>query len=215
MLTFSNAEVADMNDRSRIYTMGVDPGMASTGYMLCSIARADLKNIPVSKQEFHKLFRVHAAGVARTKPDKSKQMRVCDDRLRRIAYIVGDMVLAVRSYVTLPVLWCVEEFVCRPNHPNTSASLYTYVLYGAVYGAVVGNPSYDDMFVPCRPAETKKFVTGLKTATKEQVYALVEDRLPSVTWPRTRNEHVGDAFAAAVYGTYAQRDLLKMFYLLS
>jgi Holliday junction resolvasome RuvABC endonuclease subunit len=194
------------------YVLGVDPGLASTGYALCAIEDDDLracKDYP--KTEFHENFVVMRAGVLRTKKTSHKQLRVCDDRVARVCEML-DGLREVRS--SLPgesVLWCAEEFTCY-GRPTTNAALYTSVVFGAVMGLA---RSYGDSFLPVRPSEAKKFVTGLKTATKEMMYELVHDRVIRLgKWPASCNEHVADACACAFYGVYSYADLLtylKMF----
>jgi len=195
------------------YILGVDPGLASTGYALCSVADDDLracKDRP--KTEFHTKFTVLQAGVLRTKKATHKQLRVCDDRVARVCDMLDDL-RGVRG--CLPegssALWCAEEFTCY-GRPTTNAALYTSVVFGAVMGLA---RSYGDSFLPVRPSEAKKFVTGLKTATKEMMYELVQDRVTKLgKWPASCNEHVADACACAFYGAYSYADLLaylKMF----
>lgn len=203
-------------ERSSVYVLGVDPGLTSTGYVLCRVSKDHLRTImSCPKEVFHRGFVLLKAGVSRTKKDTTKKIRVCDDRLLRTRDILWELRTARSTVGESPVLWCTEEFVSMPGRVNNAASMYTYAVYGAIYGMSVG---MNDTFVPVRPCESKAFVTGRKTATKEMAYALIVDRLDALrvmrgidrcgVWPASCNEHVADAFCAAVYGVYLFKDML-------
>jgi len=184
-----------------ILVIGVDPGLAHTGFVVCTFNPEEWAHRP--KKEKHLALTPVQAGVIKTRPDKKRKSSKALDLSSRLKSLGQDF-LAITASVRQPgdvVLLGYELFT--PNVGQRGqfinlAALYTLAVCGmfAGIGIARGWP-----VVPIRPAESKGLLTGMKSSPKTQVYAVRAKELKAVAyakWHRGLNEHVGDAMATAV-----------------
>ena len=78
-----------------IIVVGVDPGMASTGFCVVGISRDNLRDTPPA--ELRKVIEVLGAGLITTAKDKS-QNKVTNDRANRVRDIAKAISYTYRRY---------------------------------------------------------------------------------------------------------------------
>ena len=183
--------------------LGVDPGIAATGFCAV-IAPAKLRSIaPVRLPH---VVQILATGVVRTKVNR-KLLKTVDraNRVQEIARALMSFRLVAclkkpAGFLGEPnVIWACETFQVGKQKVS-NAGIQTLGVYGAVIGLAV---AHADMFLPVEPSASKKAVTGKGASSKDDVYRvrgvdLYALRVAGYHWPPSCNEHVGDAFAAAI-----------------
>jgi len=184
-----------------IVVVGVDPGMASTGFCVIAISRADLHSVPGPMLSTR--IQVYSAGLICTDKD-SRQGKVTNDRANRIGDIVRsiDFVWAetMRALpLARPIIAC-EVFNLMPGVRITNASAQSIAVYGAVAGLTVARGG---TFIPTQPASGKKLLTGLPKSSKDQVIAAAKEFLdgkmhPKFKWPPSKAEHPSDALCVCL-----------------
>ena len=190
-----------------IVCLGIDVGLAHSGFCVASIDRTALFSLP--EAALVGAVAVLACGVVSTKPDPRASARKSWDYAKRIR----EMVLVAKQVHGIfgnagpdgETFWAAETFSAFGARIS-AASLQTLAVYGAMLGLAA---SLGERFIPVTPAEGKKLVTGSGLPTsKGAIYALGKDRLEAAvfggyTWTTSCTgtfEHAADAFAIAVSG---------------
>jgi Holliday junction resolvasome RuvABC endonuclease subunit len=188
-------------DTNYVTVLGIDVGLASTGFVVVNIQRDRLFSLP--ELEIAKEVNVVAAGVISSKPDNAAGTKKSYDYARRIR----EMVVVLKSmhdkfaFPVYETVWACETFTLFGRSLN-AASVETKTAYGAVIGL---SAALGERFIPVHPHEGKRLTIGRKDASKEEVYAIASERLEAAVvehygWPKSKQEHVGDAFSVAVAG---------------
>jgi len=180
-----------------VVVIGVDPGIRNSGLVVCE---ADWEAAgSLGDGSVHTALKPVAARVICTSPTKNKHIRKCDDKAYRIVEILREIQVTVAPFILgAPAVFVgYETFNLggRGHRVNLAGTTTSYVI-----GAILAWCSIQHfLYVPVHPAQSKGLMTGLKSSSKEQVYATRQRELEAVAvgklWPKGRNEHVGDALA--------------------
>jgi Holliday junction resolvasome RuvABC endonuclease subunit len=103
--------------------------------------------------------------------------------------------------------------------PTGSQSARAMASYGICVGVLGALRAISVPLVEVTALESKLVMTGLRTATKQQMIQAAFDRYPNSNWPKTRNglalkaEHMADAIAAIHAGvrTPTFQNLMRLF----
>ena len=164
--------------------LGIDPGFASLGYSV----------VEIGEDSEHVL----AMDVVRTSPaTRKRRIREADDNVRR----AGEIVKAIRGVFdrhNITVLCC--ESMSFPRGASAAAKLA--MAWGAVVAIAI---EHDVPILQATPKEIKKSVTGKKTASKEEVRKVLEEKYGGEVLARKiahvtscKQEHAFDALAAVI-----------------
>lgn len=159
-----------------IQIIGIDPSLRNTG-----IARGWL-NIETLEWE------VESVELNETEKGKSKTVRKSSDDFDR-ARILHEAVAEAERGAQI-------AFVEMPIGSQNAAAMLSY---GVCISLIA---SLDIPVIQCTPAEVKKFATGDKMATKEEMIAWASEKFPDINWLRqgtrilNKNEHLADAVGA-------------------
>jgi len=206
--------------------LGVDPGVLNTGYALVRLAVEDLRRLP--RTELHAHAKVLRCGVIRTPPGPKRKANKAQDRtdrmtetIRRLMVVVNEAggadLIAAETFQLTPkqrVTNAPKQRVTNaPKQRVTNAPKQRVTNAGiqslAVFGAMVGLAAACSLpFMPVHPSTAKAVVMGRASTSKAALYeAALPKLMPAadMAWPRTRNEHVGDAYAVGLAGLDAYR----------
>lgn len=168
-----------------VHVLGIDPGFATIG-----VARVDV--------DPHAGDTLMELEVLRTKPSpKKRKVLAMDDNLRR----VNEMVDRLKRHVVWADVLCMESF-SPPRHASSAAKI------AFMWGSIVTLCRVADVPVlQCSPQHLKKTLTGVRSASKDQVKQAVEkvfgehnvvEELERGSITSSNEEHCYDAAAAIV-----------------
>jgi len=182
--------------------LGVDPGVLNTGYALVRLAVEDLRRLP--RTELHAHAKVLRCGVIRTPPGPKRKANKAQDRTDRMTETIRRLMVVVNEAGGADLI-AAETFQLTPKQRVTNAGIQSL----AVFGAMVGLAAACSLpFMPVHPSTAKAVVMGRASTSKAALYeAALPKLMPAadMAWPRTRNEHVGDAYAVGLAGLDAYR----------
>jgi Holliday junction resolvasome RuvABC endonuclease subunit len=147
--------------------------------------------------------KVLKCGTIKTEKTKNKQTRVSDDRAWRAAILSKELNEII---VDNNVGAVVGEL------PSGSQNAIAANLLGMAMGVVVGVIESNGLPVEwISPTDSKKYATGKRSASKEEVMQWCRDKHPYFDFPKFKNvfEHVADAIMA--YHGLATGNLVKLF----
>lgn len=176
--------------------IGIDPGLAHFGCCVVNIGRTEADDV---------LLKV---GVCTTeKTSKKQDVRSADDMFRRSAELANWLVDFTDEF-SQPTLVCMES-ISYPRNSVSSAGIGMSFGIVAAYVQRFGVP-----VAATTPQELKMYVSGRKSASKEEVQSALSKRFPNLLEllspiKRAEHEHAADAVGAVVacYGS----QVMKMF----
>lgn len=167
------------------YILALDPGFRSVGFAVLAIATNDVSLVK--------------AGVIRTESSaKKRRVLATEDNMRRAReiYLEIDELTNPRSGAYEVKALCAEA-MSFPR--NASAAAKVAICWGVI-ASIVEIQSLP--LIQASPQEVKKYVTGKKDASKEEVEAAVCRLLPEastvISLPKTLKEHAYDAVAVGL-----------------
>lgn len=170
--------------------MGIDPGFASLGLAVLDEQR------------------ILACDVITTKKEKAPraQVRVSVDDSRRLGELCDSVIGAIERHGVTAV--AVEVFTTIPGK-MAGGAVKTALAYGALYSLVHARGL---LWLPLVPTDLKRALCGRVSASKTEVQAAVESRLPDAAaavqaLAKGKREHAADAIAAAIVGQEELRRL--------
>lgn len=176
--------------------IGIDPGLASTGFVMIE-NNPTLRKVP--RYMLAAGVKILHSGLLRTKPAKGK-VKKSFDRAKRISEMLKCFVHLRSACCADDVVWAAETYTLRPGLPTTNAGVQTLAVFGGVIGVAV---SHGDLFVPVHPAEAKAVSRAVKGVGARSLYSRRQSdieaaMLDAYKWPPSQAAHVGDALGVAV-----------------